>query len=112
MDSNPIGERSIRSTPAKEVTMKIVMCVLTIMLLTGSICYGKSMVQCQGILADKPTKDGFGRITLTCSDDIVINKGKPLFMYAKESLIVFDQSKVEWPGKGVKTLKAGDYKKK
>jgi len=77
--------------------MKHLICGIIIVLLTCSVVRSAEMIKCTGELSDKQTKDGFGRITLVCEHDVVINKGKPLYMYANGGMIVFSQEDVEWP---------------
>lgn len=74
--------------------MKKLICSVIIVVLFCSVCYSKEIVKCKAVLADKPTKDGFGKITLVCEGVVYISKGKNQIMYAKESLIVFDQTDV------------------
>lgn len=73
--------------------------------MTCSVSFGAmKVVKCTGELATKPTKDGFGQITLVCNDDVVINKNKPLRMFAKEGLIVFDQTNIIWPDDSITNI--------
>lgn len=78
--------------------MKKLICSVIIVLMTCTIVSGKERVKCTGELANGATKDGFGRIILVCEDDVIINKDNPLKMYAKEGMIVFDQTDVISPG--------------
>jgi hypothetical protein len=52
-------------------------------------------VICEAELSDKPTKDGFARIILTCGEKVIINKDTPLKMYVNKGVVVFDQSNVK-----------------
>lgn len=75
---------------------KVICGVLVILFSLFSIAVAKQdkpiRVICNAELADKPTKDGFAMITITCDDDVIIKKNSSLKTFVNKGVMIFDQT--------------------